>query len=107
VGDDTWPAEAWSLVVEFDGDSKGVGTEHAKVCFRVEDAPSWRLKDGATFSLQEGYNASATGVIVDPPGDRARAKSICPCNDSDPGLTPRRDVCTAVRPTVLPGRDAP
>ena len=60
-GDNSWPNEAWSLVVEWP--PLGNSDTYA-VRFLVPDAPRQFLKEGARFELCDGTKPIATGTII-------------------------------------------
>lgn len=59
-----YPAEAWSLVVEFDSVPDDSGTVLGNVRFLVEEAPANLLHSGSKFELYEGRKLVASGEII-------------------------------------------
>lgn len=64
---DKYPAEAWSLVIEFESLPDGSGTMLTSVRFLVEEAPSYLLHPGSKFELFEGRKLVASGEIIATP----------------------------------------
>lgn len=60
----TWPKEAWSLVVEMLGSGDPGGSQLAHVWFLVVDAPEWVLVSGAKFEMYEGAKCVLEGEIL-------------------------------------------
>lgn len=59
-----YPAEAWSLVVDFESPLDEAGVMDATVRFLVEDAPHYLLHPGSHFELYEGLKLVAIGEII-------------------------------------------
>jgi hypothetical protein len=63
-GDNTWPNEAWSLVVEFTEPATNSRCATADIGFLVPEAPTHLLVVGKRFELYEGPRCVARGEIV-------------------------------------------
>src|SRR5262245_57834680 len=62
--DQSWPEQAWSLVLELQpGETKGLKTE-GTIYFLVEQAPHHLLRPGQEFGLYEGRRLVARGRVV-------------------------------------------
>ncbi|HYG09038.1 MAG TPA: hypothetical protein VD835_03585 [Pyrinomonadaceae bacterium] len=61
---DSYPKEAWSLVLEFSGLPDNSLNVIADVRFLVEDAPVQLLHQGSIFELYEGYRLVARGEVL-------------------------------------------
>lgn len=59
-----WPAEAWSVVLEFIDPPDQSGFHCADMRFLVDNAPQQLLHDGSKFELFEGPKRVATGEVV-------------------------------------------
>jgi hypothetical protein len=62
--DNTWPDEAWSLVVDLSESPLGSHCTTANVRFLVPQAPVHLLTTGSKFELFEGRRCVATGEIL-------------------------------------------
>ena len=62
-----YPAEAWSLVLEFKAPSDDPQSMIAEVHFLANDAPTYLLYNGSLFELFEGRKLVARGRICKPP----------------------------------------
>lgn len=63
--EEKWPAEAWSLVVDFDpGQSIAADMEVSVRLSSPETAPRNLLQPGTWFELHEGARVVAVGTIV-------------------------------------------
>jgi hypothetical protein len=62
-----WPAEAWSIVLEFDPDEVASEPMPALASFLVaERAPNGRLTQGKVFELLEGQRSVANVRVLRP-----------------------------------------
>lgn len=62
--DQTWPHEAWSLVLHIDRSFRDGRYAHATIEFLSEDAPQNLLRAGSRFELLEGMRRVAKGVVL-------------------------------------------
>ncbi|ETW94370.1 hypothetical protein [Candidatus Entotheonella palauensis] len=63
---ESWPQEAWSIVLEFDEPPLKQGNPSmARARFLVDAAPVDRLKPGRAFDLYEGVKRVATVEIIE------------------------------------------
>ena len=72
--DKTWPALAWSLVVDFNRSYAGGQYTYAKIKFLVDEAPQELLHGGSRFQLYEGRRMVATGLVRE--GDAVPSESV-------------------------------
>jgi hypothetical protein len=64
--DQTWPSEAWSIVLEFDVPPEVQGNPSlARARFLSPEGPHDRLKAGAHFGLYEGLRKVADVMILE------------------------------------------
>lgn len=61
---DSYPKEAWSLVLEFSNLLGGSLDVTADVSFLVDDAPHQLLHSGSKFELFEGRQLIAKGEVI-------------------------------------------
>lgn len=61
---ESYPKEAWSLVLEFNGSPGGSLCIMADVRFLVDEAPTHLLHPGSSFELYEGRQLVARGEVV-------------------------------------------
>jgi len=61
--DDSWPAETWSLRMEFIRSYADGKYVYARVSFVSPDAPQGLLHEGSRFQLYEGRRLVATGLV--------------------------------------------
>lgn len=61
---DSYPMEAWSLVLEFCSSPNSSPNVIADVSFLADDAPSHLLHPGSNFELFEGHRLVAKGEVI-------------------------------------------
>lgn len=62
---ETWPDEAWSVVVDFQTPPSQQGNPSlGEASFLVEDAPEGRLRAGMVFELFEGRHMTAIVEVL-------------------------------------------
>lgn len=65
--DEQWMTEAWSLVLEFQGNPDESGHQMVTVRFLSENGPSQWLSPSKTFALFEGTKKVAQGIVLREP----------------------------------------
>jgi hypothetical protein len=63
--EETWPHEAWSVVLDIDRFYRGGRYAHGSIQFLSENAPQHLLHGGSRFELLEGKRRVAKGVVLE------------------------------------------
>lgn len=61
---DTWPSEAWSVVLDFPLGAAQARSFEATARFLMPNAPSARLRTGCVFELVEGAKLAAIITVL-------------------------------------------